>query len=226
MSKDLLFSIILHLIAIGAAIVASPLEHRKKMDFGEVIKVSLKSMSEIQKSEPAPPLIIPKPQLADEVVQLPLDDPRTVKTKKEIKKPEEKPKEEKKPETQTTTPSEQPPEKEIETQSTAAGQMFAGATVHNESFDYPYWFEQAFNKISANFRNPVSSDAPIIAVVYFEVIQSGRVVDVHIVESSDVQPFDDACIRAIERSAPFPPLPKSFQDEIIGITLPFKFEPH
>lgn len=228
MSRDLFFSIVLHIAAVSAVLFASPFEHTKKLEFGEVIKVTLTAAAEIKNLEtPAlPPPVIPK-AVEEEFVDIPLDDPRTIKEKKEVKKPEPKPKEVKKPEQKKPEETEKKAqEQEIETQSTSEGQMFAGATVHSKSFDYPYWFDQAFNKISANFSNPVSSDAAIIAVVYFEVIQSGRVVTVQVVQSSDIQPFDDACVRAIQRSEPFPPLPKNFRDEIIGISLPFKFEPH
>jgi len=225
-SRGLIFSITFHVVAVGVALVSSPFEH-DKMDFGEVIKVSLKSMSEIQpvKAEPAP-LKIPQPELVDDFVEIPLDDPRSVKVKKEIKKPhvKPKPKPEKKQETQKPSQPAKPEQKEIETSSGVTGQMFTGATVSNESFDYPYWFDQAFNKIYDNFRSPVTSDEPIIATVYFEVIQSGRLLTVRVVQSSGISRFDDACVLAIENSAPFPPLPKNFRDEIIGITLPIKFD--
>ena len=196
------------------------------MDFGEVIKVSLKSMSDIQKPAPEPaPISVPQPKLKDDAVEIPLDDPRTVKTKKEVKKPEEKPRpkpeSEKKQETLSTTQSTEPQEKEIETKSTDVGQMFAGATVHSNTFDYPYWYDQTFSKIKSNMRNTVSSDSPLICKVYFEVIQSGRLITVKVVESSGIQQFDDACVLAIERSTPFPPLPRNFREEILGISLPF-----
>jgi len=196
---------------------------------GEVIKVSLKAMPELLTDEPVAiqPPATPQAVMTDELPDVPISDPRTIKEKKPVEE-KPKPKKEKEPEKKTEPPAQtqEPSEKEIESQSTSSGQMFAGATVHNESFDYPYWFDQAFNKISANFRNPVSSDAAIVAVVYFEVIQSGRVLSVRLEQSSGIAPFDDACVRAIERSGPFPPLPRSFREEIIGITLPFKFEPH
>jgi TonB family protein len=210
----------IHIVAVGAALLSSPFDQRQKIDFGEVIKVSLKSMSDIQKAEPEPePLVIPQPKLQDDALEIPLDDPRTVKKKKEVKKPAEEKKQETQTKSQTT-----PQEKKIDTIAGAGGQMFAGATVTNDAFDYPYWFDQAFNKIYANFRSPVTSDEPIIATIYFEVIQSGRVLTVKIIESSGIPRFDDACVLAIERSAPFPPLPQSFRDEIIGITLPIKFD--
>ena len=183
-------------------------------------------MSDIQRSAPEPaPIAAPPPKMKEEDIEIPLDDPRTVKTKKEVKKPVEKPKPkpetQKKEETPTTTEPTEPQEKEIETKSTDVGQMFAGATVSNQNFDYPYWFDQAFSKIQSNMRNTVSSDSPLICKVYFEVIQSGKLIMVKIVESSGIDQFDDACVSAIERSAPFPPLPRKFSEEIIGISLPF-----
>jgi len=225
-SRAFVFSMFLHIVAFGAAFLSSPFEHEKKVDLGEVIKVSLKSMSDIQKPTLEPePISVPKPKLQDDAVEIPLDDPRTIKTKKEVKKPEEKPKPEpetqKKEKTPTTAQTTEPQEKEIETKSADVGQMFAGATVSNQNFDYPYWFDQAFSKIQSNMRNTVSSDSPLICKVYFEVIQSGKLITVKIVESSGIEQFDDACVMAIERSAPFPPLPRNFREEIIGISLPF-----
>ncbi len=70
-------------------------------------------------------------------------------------------------------------------------------------------------------RNPVSTDATITCTVYFQVIKSGRLINVEVVESSGIAIFDEACVRAIKRSAPFPNLPHDFVDEIIGITIPF-----
>ena len=42
-------------------------------------------------------------------------------------------------------------------------------------------------------------------------------------QSSGIDAVDRDCIAAIERSAPFPPLPREFRDEIIGITVPIKY---
>jgi len=187
-------------------------------------------MPELKAAEPVSiqPPATPQAIMTDELPEIPLSEPVTVKEEKKLKE-KPKPKKEKKPqkkvEAQSSKP-EEPQEKEIESKTTESGSMFAGATVDNKAFDYPYWFDVAFSKVHSNFRNPVSSDAPIVAVVYFEVIQSGRVVIVKVEESSGIQRFDDACVRSIERSSPFPPLPRSFSDEIIGITMPFKYEPH
>ena len=206
--------------------MTSPFDLRKKMDLGDVIKVTIKSMPELKATEPVSisPPTTPQAIMVDEPPDIPLSDPLTVKEKKKLKE-KPKPKEEKKAEVQPSK-AEVPPEKEIESKTTQSGSMFAGATVDNRTFDYPYWFDLAFSKIHSNFRSPISSDATITAVIYFEVIQSGRVVLVRVEESSGIERFDEACMLAIDRSAPFPPLPRSFGEEIIGITLPMAYDPY
>jgi len=103
----------------------------------------------------------------------------------------------------------------------AQGSPFAGATVDNANFNYPYWFTQTFNKIANNMRNTTNVDNRIFCTIYFQVLKSGRVIELRIEKSSGYPDFDEACLAAVERSAPFPPLPNDFIDEIIGITLPF-----
>ena len=68
-------------------------------------------------------------------------------------------------------------------------------------------------------------DATIVCVIYFQVIKSGRVIEKRVEETSGIPAFDQACLQAVERSTPFPPLPRDFTDEIIGITLPFQYKP-
>ncbi len=232
MSKGILYSVILHVMFFGGALITSPFDFNKKLDDSDIIRVTIRSMPEFKVKEPEPikPPETPPAITVEELPDIPLSDPRTIEDKKELKeKPKPKPPKTKKPETKTQpqpSVAEEAPEKEIESKTTESGSMFAGATVDNKAFDYPYWFDVTFSKVHSNYRNPVSSDAPIVAVVYFEIIQSGRVVIVKIVESSGIGRFDDACVRAIENSSPFPPLPRSFQDEVIGITLPFQYKPH
>ena len=81
----------------------------------------------------------------------------------------------------------------------------------------------SINKIASNFRRTVAIDGTVICVVHFQVIKSGRVIDLEIVQSSGFDAVDRDCLAAIERSKPFPPLPKEFRDEIIGITLPIRY---
>ena len=162
--------------------------------------------------------------------EIPIDDP-TTQPEAEIEKsvPEPKPKP-KKPYQPKTPEGDQSrvgaAEGEIEASSTSGGSPFAGAYVDNASFNkYPYWYDQAFNKILRSWSNPVVSDGAIVCVVYFQVIKSGRMIESRVEQSSGIPAFDDACLSALKRAAPFPPLPRDFREEIIGITLPFKYEP-
>jgi protein TonB len=162
--------------------------------------------------------------MADDLPEIPIDDPTSVDRPKEVEKPKPKPKQE----TPPTRPSDKPQsgggagdKKEIDVSGSGAGSPFATATIDNASFDYPYWFTQAFNKIAGNFRNTVVIDGSVVCIVYFQVIRSGRLVEVKVEQSSGVPAFDKVCVSAVERSAPFPPLPREFLDEIIGISVPF-----
>jgi TonB family protein len=232
MTRDVIFSAALHLAIIAMVVVTSPLDLHRKPDYGEVIRVALYAQSELTPSEPVPsalePLNIPTPAI-DEPLEVPIGKP-VVQEEVAVAQVEPEPE---RPLRTTPAPEESPTEgqgdgtgdAEIHSPITGGGSPFAGARIDNASFNYPYWFTQAFNKILRNWRNPVAADGSIVCVVYFQVIKSGRVIEVEVHESSGLPMFDEACLHAIDRSSPFPPLPRQFRDEIIGITLPFKYEP-
>ena len=232
--RDIILSVVLHIVILTATVVSSPFSGDNKMDLGEVVRVQLTAAPTPAAAEPAPMKPIQVPTAVDETFDdVPITDP-TTKEKVAVpeKKPEKpKPKPQKKPAQQPqqakteSTENAQPGQKEIDAEGTGAGSPFAGATIDNASFDYPYWFTQAFNKIAQNYRVPVAYDGTLICVVYFQVIRSGRLVEARVERSSGVEKFDEACLLAVERSAPFPPLPREFRDEVIGITIPFKSTP-
>ena len=84
MSKGLLYSVILHIVFFGGALITSPFDLRKKMDLGDVIKVTIKSMPELKAAEPVSisPPTTPQAIMVDEPPDIPLSDPLTVKEKK------------------------------------------------------------------------------------------------------------------------------------------------
>jgi len=216
MTRDVLLSLLLHLVIVTATVISAPFEIKRTRTYDEVIRVSLTSLPEIAPTKPEP-VSIPE-MLPEEWAEIPIESPSTAK--EAIVKPKEKAQ---KPQTKKTKPSATEGEKkEIEASATGSGSRFQGATIDNVSFDYPYWFTEAFRKIEGNFYNPVVYDGILVCVVYFQVIRSGRIVESRVEASSGVPAFDNACLQAIERSAPFPPLPREFRDEIIGITVPFK----
>ncbi len=221
MSRDIIYSVLLHLILVGLVMLSSPFVTNGNVPFDEVIRVQLTAPSEIRPSEPVAlePVSIPEP-VFDEPEDIPISDPETMKEAKLTPKEKPKPKTQKQTNASNQTNGKNEGEsKEVETSS---GSPFAGATIDNATFNYPYWFTQTFNKIASNYRNTFLYDGTLVCVVYFQVIKSGRIIELRIEKSSGFSEFDETCLRAIERSKPFPPLPNDFRDEILGITLPFK----
>ncbi len=226
MKRDIFFSVVLHVVVIGMTVFASPFEVRSPSDYDEVIRVSLETLSEIPspQAEPPEPVVIqtPQPAAAEEIPDIAVGELTTADEAVAEEKPPPKPTV---TDEQVTGRPGTEQEEQIHSPITGGGSPFAGATIDNSAFNFPYWFTQAFNKILRNWRNPVAADGALVCVVYFQVIKSGRVIEVEVKTSSGIGAFDDGCLHAVSRSAPFPPLPRSFGDEIIGITLPFKYEP-
>jgi protein TonB len=235
MGRDMLFSVILHAAAVAITMFASPLNIRKPHDFGEVIRVGVVSMDQLSPApitpaepEPVPDVVTPKAMDA-EPEEVTLKDP-TTKPATPLEKPAEKPKpkpKENKPKPKTDDKAESGDHSQAGTAEgkidvkAPSGSGVSGMGVDNASFNYPYWFTQAFNKLSQNFRIPVVIDGRVTCDVYFQVIKSGRVIEKKVVTPSGVPQFDQACLAAIERAQPFPPLPRDFLDEIIGLYITF-----
>ncbi len=237
MTREIGLSVALHLLIIAALLISAPFGAKKQSMFDEVVKVTLTAPSAVPSAQPPAPAPIAVPQAeVDESFDVPISKPDEVKEAAKLPdKPKDKPKPKPKPKPaqQPTKPAENTDNqeaggansgREVDTPG-GAGSPFAGATVDNVSFDYPYWFTQAFNKIGGNYHIRVNFGQPLVCTIYFQVIRSGRVIEARVENSSGVPEFDEICLRAVENSAPFPPLPRSFIDEIIGITLPFKYDP-
>lgn len=243
MTRDVLLSLALHVGIVAFTLLTSPFQINSRPDNREVIAVDVlfeepSGGVEVEPEAPPPePVKVATPKtVEEEPAEIPIGDPVT--NDKEVvidEEPETEPEPDKEPPppdhsvvqgpTEETTSAVDDGPAEIHSTVTGEGAVFAGATISNANFDYPYWFTQAFNKILRNWRNPVASDGVIVCAVYFEVIKSGRVIAKRIETSSGISPFDEACLAAVERADPFPPLPRQFADEIIGITLPFKYDP-
>lgn len=241
MGRDLLFSLALHVGIVALALLASPFATNGGLDDRVVIAIDVlfdgpPAVVEAAPEEPPPePVKVVTPKtVEEEPTEIPISDPIT--NDEEVVIDDESEPEPPPPDksvvqqstdevTTTNQPTVDDGPAEIHSTVTGKGAIFAGATVNNANFDYPYWFTQAFNKIVRNYRNPVASDGVIVCAVYFEVIKSGRVILKRIETSSGIDRFDEACLAAVDRAEPFPPLPRQFADEIIGITLPFRYDP-
>ncbi len=234
MKNDLILSFALHTLFVIIMIVITPFQPHVRSDFGDVIRVQLAAMPvEMQKKPTSPePVTIPQAVSADEEIAV-LPNAKSITEAKKIK-PKEEPKKKKDTEPKPYQPDNQKGDKDQPglpegakdvSENLGAGSRFGSAAVDNASFDYPYWFYQAFSKIERNWSNPIYSAAPLECVIYFQVIRSGRIIRIEIEKSSGIDAFDGACERAVKLSRPLPPLPSEFAEEVIGIHLTFPYEP-
>ncbi len=139
---------------------------------------------------------------------------------KEIKKPKDKPK------PKTERPKEKKPtttkvgDGEVTT-SIGAGEGAGGLGVG----DFPYDIVRATQMIDRNWDNPVMSQKNLRCVIYFQIDRHGRIRGVAVEESSGNNQFDMYARIAVERTKELPPLPLSYDYEVLGFHLEFEYTP-
>jgi TonB family protein len=235
--RDLILSVVFHGVLLTVTLVAGSMDYQPPSPLVDVIQVGVVSMSEISPATPAAPEPEPvtevevPPAVQAEPEEIVLEDP-TTKPAEVIEEPVEKPKPKPKP---PEEPKPKPPTQPAQTGETnqagtgedqvevegPRGTSISGMTIGNANFDYPHWPSLAFSKINRFFYFSMSIDGKVYCDVKFEVIKSGKVIGSEIVKSSGIPSFDQACLTAIERSSPLPPLPRQWRDEYLIITVSF-----
>lgn len=93
------------------------------------------------------------------------------------------------------------------------------------SFPYVWYIQIIRNRVSGSwFKSLVDPGVSgnFRATVYFKILRNGDISDENIIESSGIESFDMSAIRALYEAAPFPPLPKEYKDEYLGVRLIFE----
>ncbi len=80
----------------------------------------------------------------------------------------------------------------------------------SEDFKFPPYLAIIRDKIESHWNPPPGAIAGAKAKIQFTVLRSGRVGDVRLQDSSGNFYFDQAAVRAILLSSPFPPMPEEF----------------
>jgi TonB family protein len=175
--------------------------------------------------------------------------PQKVKSeaKPAMRYPVEKPKKEAKTKTEKkaaiTKPEPSPPETEKES---AAGGEGAGSGLGTglrigtgsgpggsgfgdlsglSSFPYTYYLQIITDKVSANWFTSLVDpgvSGNFQTVIYFKIQKDGQISDLKVEEKSGVDPLDLSALRAVRASAPFPPLPRDYEDSYLAIHLIFE----
>lgn len=99
------------------------------------------------------------------------------------------------------------------------------ASFNIKDYDITPWAEEVVNKIQKNWIISPSQDikAEVIVGVFIIVEKNGELFSVRIVDSSMVQFLDEAALKAIKLSSPFPSLPEDFPNKNLEVYLEFSY---
>ncbi|MEW5899911.1 MAG: TonB family protein [Acidobacteriota bacterium] len=100
-----------------------------------------------------------------------------------------------------------------------------GPGVGLANFPYTYYLNIITDRVSANWFTSLVDpgvSGNFQTVVYFRIQRNGQISDVKIEQSSGLTPLDLSALRAVGASAPFPPLPKDYDDAYLAIHLIFE----
>jgi outer membrane biosynthesis protein TonB len=108
-----------------------------------------------------------------------------------------------------------------ETPTGLAPGVSSSLTVDVEDFPFLYYLAAVRNKVSGNWSPPGASDAR--TVVFFRVYRDGHLAESYLETPSGNVVFDQAALRAVVVSEPFPPLPEDFQGADLGVHFAFQY---
>ncbi len=93
------------------------------------------------------------------------------------------------------------------------------------NFPYPWYITQVRNSLWTQWQKRMPKKSiGLSALVSFNIDKYGAVYSVQIEKSSGNDSYDYAATSAVEKSAPYPPLPKDFPKNLLTVTVEFKNE--
>ncbi|HEX5715799.1 MAG TPA: TonB family protein [Thermoanaerobaculia bacterium] len=99
---------------------------------------------------------------------------------------------------------------------TAFGSEVGG--LDNPDFTYAYYLDRLLSLIDAQWVRP-SMGSGVKATIFFRIGRDGKMTDLQVEQSSGYNSFDLAALRAVQNAAPFPPLPRAYKHEDLGVHL-------
>ncbi len=111
------------------------------------------------------------------------------------------------------------------TGSRPGGRQKAGISIPLEGYDLALWAEKVIAIIQQNWDLPTVSTLPPRAEVMFAVVigKSGELSSLEFLEGSSLEVLDQAALRALRTSLPFPPLPDDFPADLLEAFFVFTY---
>ncbi len=100
----------------------------------------------------------------------------------------------------------------------------ARTTVTASRFPYAWYLSIVQGKVKSNWRQPSSvlfGERELRAVVSFRIMRNGSVGPVTVRRSSGRATLDQSAAKAVQASAPFPPLPDDYRENHLDVTIDF-----
>ncbi|MCS7152127.1 MAG: TonB family protein [Endomicrobia bacterium] len=135
--------------------------------------------------------------------------------KKKMEKPKIKVKQEQEQEKPT-----QPQDTQVSPQQATMPSL----SLETAKFPFSYYVKQIREKIVNNWLWSRSYSGELKTIVYFRILRSGEIADLKVKESSNNKTYDNICLRAVETSKPFPPLPDGFKEDYLGVYFEFRYK--
>jgi len=93
------------------------------------------------------------------------------------------------------------------------------------NFPFTYYLQIIIDRVSSNWFTSLVDpgiSGSFQATAYFKIHKDGQISDLRIEETSGIRSLDMSALRAVQSSAPFPPLPKDYEGEYLVIYLIFE----
>jgi TonB family protein len=96
------------------------------------------------------------------------------------------------------------------------GSQIAG--LDNPDFKFGYYIDQLLGAIDSKWvRPPLGNE--VKATISFRIQRDGSITDLQVAQSSGYNSFDLAALRAVQNASPFPPLPRAYRNDSLGVNL-------
>ena len=100
-----------------------------------------------------------------------------------------------------------------------------GISRENVELKYKAYYDEIWRRVKASWILPeevISSGEDFLAVVVVRIGRKGELLEMKLEKSSGNKLYDQSCLRAVKKAAPFPPLPKDYPQKYMELGLRFR----
>ncbi|MGQ9618011.1 MAG: energy transducer TonB [Candidatus Aminicenantia bacterium] len=230
--KMIFFSLLFHSFLFSAFFIGFPTKKSipKKVYYIDLVEIKSGSGAGTKRGGSSPPsglmreLTVKKPEEPKSSLRYPVKNPKKepAKEKTVISKPE---KSRSKREITTFDPT----KRELTT-GVGASSGYGEGSGEGEGgipgFPFYYYIQILRDRVSSNWFKalvPPGVSGTYRVVIFFRIKKNGDVEELRIEESSGLEALDLSALRAVKFSIPFPPLPREYEEDYIGVHFQFEF---